>query len=61
MEYFAFPNVKTVLRDLYRMEPKVLSPVGQNAIALIPIQAAAGRVRTTLLAEFRSLQQVKFT
>jgi len=53
MEYFAFPNVKTVLRDLYGMEPKVLSPAGQNAIALIPIKAAAGRVRTTLLAEFR--------
>jgi Aromatic ring-cleaving dioxygenase len=53
MEYFAFPNVKTVLRDLYGMEPKVLSPVGQNTIALIPIKAAAGRVRTTLLAEFR--------
>ena len=35
------------------MEPKVLSPVGQNAIALMPIQAAAGRARTTLLAEFR--------
>ncbi len=61
MEYFACPNVKTVLRDLYAMEPKVLSPVGQNAIALIPIKAAAGRVRTTLLAEFRSLLQVKLT
>ena len=61
MEYFAFLNVKTGLRDLYGREPKVLSPVGQNAIALMPIKAAAGRVRTTLLAEFRSLLQVKLT
>lgn len=53
-EYFAFPHVNNVLRDLYRMEPKALSAFGENAIALAPIKATAGRVRTTLLAEFRT-------
>ncbi len=32
-EYFAFPNVKAVLNDLYGMEPKVLSAAESNAIA----------------------------
>ncbi|MEG4086370.1 GIY-YIG nuclease family protein [Microcoleus sp. POL10_C6] len=31
-EYFAFPNVKAVLNDLYGMEPKVLSKVESDAI-----------------------------
>lgn len=31
-EYFAFPNVKAVLQDLYGMEPKVLSAVELDAI-----------------------------
>ena len=31
-EYFAFPNVKAVLNDLYRMEPKVLSAAESDAI-----------------------------
>ena len=31
-EYFAFPNVKAVLNDLYGMEPKVLSDVEVDAI-----------------------------
>ncbi|MEG3899052.1 MULTISPECIES: GIY-YIG nuclease family protein [unclassified Microcoleus] len=31
-EYFAFPNVKVVLQDLYGMEPKVLSAVELDAI-----------------------------
>ncbi len=26
-EYFAFPNVKAVLQDLYEMKPKTLSDV----------------------------------
>jgi len=26
-EYFAFPNVKLILTDLYEMEPKVLSEI----------------------------------
>jgi hypothetical protein len=30
-EYFAFPFVKTVLQDLYEMEPKVLSAVELDA------------------------------
>jgi hypothetical protein len=32
-EYFAFPFVKTVLQDLYEMEPKVLSAVELDAIS----------------------------
>jgi hypothetical protein len=32
-EYFAFPNVKLILNDLYGMEPKVLSAVELDAIA----------------------------
>ncbi|MCC3625090.1 GIY-YIG nuclease family protein [Microcoleus sp. PH2017_36_ELK_O_B] len=32
-EYFAFPDVKLVLNDLYEMEPKVLSEVEVDAIA----------------------------
>lgn len=32
-EYFAFPDVKVVLNDLYGMEPKVLSEVELEAIA----------------------------
>jgi hypothetical protein len=32
-EYFAFPNVKAVLNDLYGMEPKVLSAAESDAIA----------------------------
>jgi hypothetical protein len=32
-EYFAFPNVKVVLKDLYGMEVKVLSAVEVDAIA----------------------------
>src|SRR4028119_427636 len=31
-EYFAFPNVKAVLNDLYGMEPKVLSAAESDAI-----------------------------
>ncbi|MEG4248635.1 GIY-YIG nuclease family protein [Microcoleus sp. Pol10D4] len=33
-EYFAFPNVKAVLNDLYGMEPKVLSDIELNEIGL---------------------------
>jgi len=32
-EYFAFPDVKAVLNDLYGMEPKVLSAAESDAIA----------------------------
>jgi len=32
-EYFAFPNVKAVLNDLYGMKPKVLSAVELDAIS----------------------------
>ncbi|MEG4294623.1 GIY-YIG nuclease family protein [Microcoleus sp. C2C3] len=32
-EYFQFPNVKTILNDLYGMEPKVLSAAELDAIA----------------------------
>jgi hypothetical protein len=31
-EYFAFPNVKAVLQDLYEMKPKMLSDVELDAI-----------------------------
>ena len=31
-EYFVFPNVKLVLKDLYGMKPKVLSAAESDAI-----------------------------
>jgi hypothetical protein len=31
-EYFAFPNVKPILNDLYEMEPKESSDVELNAL-----------------------------
>jgi hypothetical protein len=31
-KYFAFPNLKVVLRGLYEMKPKVLSDVELDAI-----------------------------
>ncbi|MEG4210489.1 hypothetical protein [Microcoleus sp. S13_B4] len=33
-EYFAFPDVKAVLNDLYEMEPKTLSDVEVNVLCL---------------------------
>jgi hypothetical protein len=33
-EYFAFPNVKAVLQDLYEMESKVLSDVEVDVLSL---------------------------
>ena len=33
-EYFAFPNVKVVLQDLYEMESKVLSDVEVDVLSL---------------------------
>jgi hypothetical protein len=32
MEYFAFPNVKALLQDLYEMKPKLMSAVELDAI-----------------------------
>lgn len=37
-EYFVFPNVKVVLRDLYGMEAKVLSAVEVDAMANAPLR-----------------------
>ncbi|MCW6048658.1 hypothetical protein K4039_00830 [Lyngbya sp. CCAP 1446/10] len=53
-EYFAFPHVNNVLRDVYGMEPKVLSAVGGRCDRTRPNQSYGPRVPTTLLAEFRT-------
>jgi hypothetical protein len=41
-EYFAFPNVKPVLQDLYEMKPKVLSIVELEVIDGMTANNTAG-------------------
>jgi hypothetical protein len=41
-EYFAFPNVKALLQDLYEMKPKVLSVVELEAIDWMSANNTAG-------------------
>ncbi|HEY9819805.1 MAG TPA: hypothetical protein V6D35_03365, partial [Candidatus Sericytochromatia bacterium] len=37
-EYFVFPNGKTVLNDLYGMEPKVLNDIKLDTMAMTECQ-----------------------
>ena len=44
-EYFAFPNVKAVLNDLYGMEPKVLSAVESDVIGDRDVRGCESKLR----------------
>jgi hypothetical protein len=45
-EYFAFPDVKAVLQDLYGMKPKVLSDVELDAIVWASVKSSSSFVIT---------------
>jgi len=44
-EYFVFPNVKLVLKDLYGMKPKVLSAAESDAIGARDVRGCESKLR----------------